>query len=273
MIPASVGFQCPDDVRAGAATVREPRTVLGGRATSDAAWVSRILVAANVVMFVLQQAVPGFTDRLIETAARPRFYGIAAGEFYRLITATFLHEGVLHIGVNMYALWIFGPQLEALLGRLRFTALYLVSGLGGAAVSYAFAPTGQESLGASGAIFGLFAAFIVIARRLNRDISQLWVLLVINIVIGFVPSFGIDWHAHAGGFVTGGLLGLVFAYAPRPRARAAFLAGVAMLLVVAVATVTWRTAQVHQAPALRALTCELAHPRGGDGYLGCVEPG
>lgn len=272
MIPASVGFQCPDDVRAGAAGVREPRTALGARIGSDVPWVSRFIVAANVVMFVLQQTVSGFTERFIETSGRPSFYGIAAGEWYRLVTATFLHGGLLHLGLNMYMLWIFGTQLESLMGRARFFGLYVVSGLGGSAMSYAFAANGQQSLGASGAIFGVFGAYIVVARRLGRDISQLWLLLGINVVIGFLPNFNIDWRAHAGGLLAGAVIGAVSAYAPRPRSREAFAAAVVILLLVVVATVTWRTAQVHEAPAGRALACELQHPGGGDGYLGCVEP-
>ena len=273
MIPASVGFQCPEDVRGGAAGMREPRTVLGGRVGSGVPWVSRGIVAANVAMFVLQQAVPGFTERLIETSARPQFYGIGAGEWYRLASATFLHAGLLHLGLNMYMLWIFGTQLEALMGRRRFLGLYVVSGLGGSALSYAFAPDGQQSLGASGAIFGVFGAYIVVARRLGRNISQLWLLLGINVVIGFMPGYNIDWRAHAGGLLAGAAVGLVSAYTPRQRSRQAFLAVVGVLLVADLATVSLRTAQVHAASAGRALACELQHPGGGDGYLRCIEPG
>jgi membrane associated rhomboid family serine protease len=169
--------------------------------------------------------------------------GVADGETYRLLTAAFLHGGVLHLLLNMYALFLFGPQLEASLGRVRFTALYVLSALGGSALSYAFSPPNQPSLGASGAVFGLLGAYLVISRRLGRDTTPVMVLLVINLGYGFlVPR--IDWKAHVGGLVVGALVALVLAYAPRERRTVVQVAGLAATLLAVVALVVWRTAEL-----------------------------
>jgi membrane associated rhomboid family serine protease len=129
---------------------------------------------------------------------------IAQGEWWRLITAAFLHGGLLHLAFNMYALYWLGPQLERLLGPIRFATVYFLSALGGSVASYWFSPVHTVSVGASGAIFGLMAAMIVIGRKMQADISQLAALFGINVVIGFV-SGGIDWRAHLGGAAVGAL--------------------------------------------------------------------
>jgi membrane associated rhomboid family serine protease len=246
MIPASVGFQCPECVRAGNKNVRQARTVFGGRVTDDPGWVSKVLIGINVVAFVLQQSVSGFTTRFFDIGlafdpATQQTIGVADGEYYRLLTSAFLHENVFHIALNMYALYLFGPPVEAALGRVRFAVLYLVSAVGGSALSYAFANPNQPSLGASGAVFGLLGAFLVINRRLGRDTSGVMVLLAINFVFGFlVPR--IDWRAHLGGLIAGALCALAFAYAPEKRRTAVQVGGVAAVTLVVLAVVVWRTA-------------------------------
>ena len=246
MIPASVGFQCPECVREGNKNVRQARTVFGGRVTDDPGWVSKVLIGINVVAFVLQQSVSGFTTRFFDIGlafdpATQQTIGVADGEYYRLLTSAFLHENVFHIALNMYALYLFGPPVEAALGRVRFAVLYLVSAIGGSALSYAFANPNQPSLGASGAVFGLLGAFLVINRRLGRDTSGVMVLLAINFVFGFlVPR--IDWRAHLGGLIAGALCSLAFAYAPEKRRTAVQVGGVAAVTLVVLAVVVWRTA-------------------------------
>lgn len=251
MIPASVGFQCPECVKAGNKAVRQATTVFGGRVTGDAGWVSKVLIGVNVVAFVLQQVVTGFTARYYDLAAfppppfQPRI-GVAAGEYYRLLTSAFLHANVLHIALNMYALYLFGPPVEAALGRIRFVALYLIAAVGGSAMSYAFGNPVQPSLGASGAIFGLLGAYLVINRRLGRDTSGVMALLLINLAFGFlVPR--IDWRAHLGGLIFGALCAAVVAYAPaKPAARrtAVQVAGLVTAAVLVVVIVVLRTAQL-----------------------------
>ncbi|MDQ1600277.1 MAG: hypothetical protein QOD68_1751 [Actinomycetota bacterium] len=236
MIPASVGFQCPECVREGNKSVRQARTVFGGRVTTDPGWVSKVLIGINVVMFILQQTVSGFTFRFENIG----FY-VADGEYYRLLTAAFLHENVVHIALNMYALYLFGPPVEAAIGRVRFAALYLVSAVGGSALSYAFANPITPSLGASGAVFGLLGAYLVLNRKLGRDTSGVMALLVINFVFGLIVP-RIDWRAHLGGLIAGILCAIAIAYAPAPRRTAIQIGGIAAVAVAAVAVIVWRTA-------------------------------
>lgn len=245
MIPASVGFQCPECVRAGAKGVRTARTIFGGAVDGDPGWVSKVLIGINVVMFVLQQASDQVTTRLFQiglaldpTTLQP--VGVADGEYYRLLTSAFLHSGVLHLVLNMYALYLFGPQLEAAFGRWRFGALYLVAALGGSAASYLFSAPNQASLGASGAVFGLLGAYLVVARRLRRDTRPVLVLLAINLGYGFlVPR--IDWRAHLGGLVAGALVAVAMAYAPRERRTLVQVGGTVLVLLAVLAVVVWRT--------------------------------
>src|SRR4051794_26891184 len=163
MSSAAVGFQCPDCVRGGARTVRTPRTAFGGLVPSVVGQVTRVLIAINVVVYVLQQIDSSLTTKYALLPAKVALpnddaIGVADGEYYRLITSAFLHANLLHLFFNMYALLLVGPTIEAALGRLRFTALYLLSALGGSTLAYVLMrPTGF-AVGASGAIFGLFGA-------------------------------------------------------------------------------------------------------------------
>jgi membrane associated rhomboid family serine protease len=245
MVSASVGFQCPECVAEGNRGVRQARTTFGGRVHGDTAVVTKALIAINVAVFLL--ALAGgepFVRRFALIAFDPiGGDGVAQGGWYRLLTSTFLHQQVLHIGLNMFALWMFGPPLEALLGRARFLGLYLLCGLAGSAVSYAFNPPVIAGLGASGAIFGLVGAAVVVNRQMRSNITGLLVYLAILLLPGFLIP-GIDWRAHLGGLVTGLVLGLVFAYAPRAHRAAYHLAaGVGLAAVVVVLVVT-RTAQL-----------------------------
>ena len=237
MHSASVGFQCPECVREGARTQRPLRTVFGGRVRADSGIVTRSLIAINVVTFLLQYAVPGLQSRLLLNVA-----AVSDGQYYRLLTAAFLHGGLLHIFFNMYLLLLVGSQLEAALGRWRFTALYLVSALGGSAASYLFNPPGYSALGASGAVFGLFGALFVVSRRLNTDATGIVWLIALNLVLGFVLP-GIDWRAHVGGLMTGAVLAAAYAYAPRSvRLPAQIGASLLVVGVLALAVVVRTTA-------------------------------
>ncbi len=236
MTSASVGFQCPDCIAAGARTGREPRSLAGGRVAAVEGRVTLALAALIVVAFVLQYAVPGFENRFTEFN-----YAIAQGEWWRLVTAMFLHVGLLHIAFNLYVLYLVGIPVEQALGRWRYVALYLLSGLGGAAASYALTSPFSAGEGASGAIFGLFAAWWVITRRAGGDTRSVTVLIGLNLVLSFVIP-GIGYWAHLGGLATGTVLALAFAYAPRARRTPAALGALAGVGVVILATVVLRTA-------------------------------
>ncbi len=251
MRQASVGFQCPDCVRAGAATVRTPRTPFGGRATARSAVLTMALIAINVVVFLVANATGGMTGAftkstgLLPDATRfdPRLHleGVAQGAYWELITTTFLHLQVLHIVMNMIGLWIFGSFLESVLGRWRYLALYLLAGLVGSVAVYVLAPPTSFSLGASGSIFGLFGAALVVLLRQRRDVSQLLILLAVNLLISFtVPA--VSWQAHVGGLLAGLGLGAAFAYAPRSARTVTQLGGMGIVLLACVGLVAVRTA-------------------------------
>lgn len=212
MSQASVGFQCPECVRAGTrrAPSYTPRT-LPGQATPTVTWA---IIALNVAAFVAQLAtidartspIWNMWSRVSEAGA---LAGVAVhdGDWWRLVTSGFLHVGILHIGMNMYVLYLLGPQVERLLGRLRYAALYLASLLAGSLGVVLATPDGV-ALGASGAIFGLIgaAAAYQVANRINIWRSGLGNLIIINLVITFAIP-GISIGAHVGGLVGGGVVG------------------------------------------------------------------
>jgi membrane associated rhomboid family serine protease len=231
MRAAAVGHQCVECVGEGARSVRRARTTSGGKPI-----VTYALIAANVVMFGLQMAVPGFQQALYLWPAAVAGYD----QYYRLLTSAFLHDGPTHILFNMWALWVIGPALERLLGRTRFLAMYFLSALGGSVLVYLLTAVNVPTLGASGAIFGLFGATLVLSRKLNFDMKWIAGLIVINLVITFVvPS--ISWQGHVGGLLTGAAVSWVYAYAPRTH-RALIQAGVSVaVLALFAALIWWRT--------------------------------
>ena len=202
-------------------------------------YVTLTLIGINVVIFGWEYLV-GVNEVAGNWGMWP--VGVALdNEYYRLFTATFLHENLLHIGFNMLVLWMLGPQLEALLGHVRFTVLYLVAGLGGSVASFWFSSPSVVGIGASGAIFGLMGAYVVVGRALRADISQVLGLIAINVVIGFVGG-GIDWRAHLGGLVTGALVAAIFAYAPTTQRVLWQVVGVVVVVVALGVLITMRDA-------------------------------
>ncbi|MFH8564598.1 rhomboid family intramembrane serine protease [Streptomyces sp. NPDC017988] len=254
MISASVGFQCPECVREGSGTghapaANQPRTVAGGAVTADPRLVTKILVGMNLALFLVQLSVGDrFTDQydLLGRAFVPEFgsvEGVAEGQWYRLVTATFLHGSIMHIAFNMLSLWWIGGPLEAALGRVRYIALYLASGIAGSALTYLLDEQNQPSLGASGAIFGLFGATAILMRRLNYDMRPVIALLAINLLItAFWPN--IAWQAHVGGLVGGVIVGYAMVHAPRERRSLIQFGSCALVLLAAVVMVVVRTGQL-----------------------------
>jgi len=246
MTAAAVGHQCPDCVRQGAASVREPRTQFGGTLRTDnRPWVTWTLIAVNVVMFLLQNV-----SEQVERELWLWPPAVAFGdEYYRLVSSAFLHGSVTHILFNMWALYVVGPQLEAVLGRLRFGVLYALSGLGGSLAVYWLSALESPTLGASGAIFGLFAATFVVGRRLNLDVRWVLILIALNLVITFAgPAVGtgpISWQGHLGGLITGALVAAAFVYAPKERRNTVQISVSVALLVLFVVLVLARTSVIH----------------------------
>lgn len=242
--PAAVGVQCVDCVREGARTVRTGRTVFGGAVAAKPV-VTYTLIAICAVVYAAELTSPA----VFETLAFSPSTG--AQEPWRALTAAFLHspQMFLHIVFNMLCLWQIGPYLESLLGRLRFTVLYLVTAVGGSAgfLLLAGAPPAETSpsvafdvapqwftgvVGASGAVFGLFAALLVLNRHLGRSTAGIGVVLIINAVFGFIYP-GIAWQAHLGGFVTGlACAGVITALNKQHLRRYAVLGLVGVLVVV-----------------------------------------
>lgn len=230
---ASVGFQCPDDVAEGRRSQRQPTTLAGGRVVAGTGQVTTVLVGVLVAVYLLQLV----AGPIVELRLGLQPLAIAAGEPYRLVTAAFLHGGLLHLGFNALALLSLGPQLEAALGRLRFGVLYGLAALGGSVASYVLSDPRILGVGASGAIYGVFGGLLVLARRLRYDMRGLAVLLGLNLALGFlVPT--IDWRAHLGGLAVGVVLTAALVAAPRDRRRAPVqltVAGALAVLLLAVA--------------------------------------
>jgi membrane associated rhomboid family serine protease len=240
MTAAPVGFQCPECVREGHASVRQPTTPLGGKRREQGDLVTKVLIGLNVAVWLIGMIIG--TERLLESFALANIVrfesgaplvGVLVGDWYRMLSAAFVHEQFWHIGLNMFALWILGSSLEPVLGRWRYIALYLLSALGGSVVSLLGLPPGGIAIGASGAVFGLFGALFVVARRFGRDVSSVLVILGINAVIGFTVP-GIDWRAHLGGLITGALLAYAFAHAPRTHRVMFSIAACSVVLAVIV---------------------------------------
>lgn len=243
MQSASVGHQCPECVSAGAATVRPVQGRFGGKVAGDKPVITYGLIAVNVIMFVLQMASGRFENEL--TLWPP---AVADGQYYRLVTSAFLHYGIAHILFNMYALYIIGPSLERLLGRVRFGALYGLSALGGSVLVYLISPLNTATAGASGAVFGLFGAVFVVSRRLNLDVKWVIGLIALNVVFTFAaPLIGagaISWQGHLGGLIAGGLVAAGFVYAPRAHRNLVQGAVAVGLLVVFATLIVWRTSDL-----------------------------
>ena len=254
MTPASVGFQCPDCVKEGAKSTRQARTPYGGLRPSSAGLVTMVLIALNAVVFLLVQLSGGSTGQVLTKVAPipvgARYLvndevvfveGIADGAVWQLVTSMFTHVQLWHIGFNMLALYVLGPQLESMLGRARFLALYLLSGLTGSAAVYWLADEFSVTVGASGAIFGLMAALLIVGIKVRGDVQSLLTLVAINVVITVLGAGFISWQGHLGGFVGGALLALVLVYAPRRRRTGWQVTGVAVIAVAVLLAVAART--------------------------------
>lgn len=267
MRDAAVGFQCPACIAEGAKTTRSAQSAYGGKRSGNPATTTIALIGINVFVWVLVLVTGWHESRLVsrlalvpkgvcESRADTGFYntgsegvcnrlnagdgrwvpGIADGSYWELLSSMFLHVEIWHIAVNMLSLWILGPQLESVLGRVRFLALYLVSGLAGSTLGYWAQDEHTLGLGASGAIFGLLGALLVIVHKIGGELRQIFTLLALNAVVTVVVP-NVSWQAHLGGFLGGVAVTALLVYAPRPRRgqlQALGLGAIVALLAVAV---------------------------------------
>jgi len=251
---APVGQKCPECLRAGG----KQRIVNGRAAISGPSFqtspVVFTLIAINVVIFMIGLYSPSLHNNLINDYGSLRLartqtgaiIGIGAGEWWRAITYAFLHAGFLHILFNMYFLYIFGPRLEQQVKAGAFTGIFLASAAGGSLASFLFGPPNIPSIGASGALFGLFGAWLYAAYRQRGSaagkamFNQLGGILLLNMALPlFIPD--IDWRGHVGGLVTGVVIALLWERIARGRnarmkrtitAYAVFIAIMAALIIL-----------------------------------------
>ena len=239
---APVGIRCPDHAgtRKGPAKRIKPRPVLrapGVALASGSAPITRVLIALNVVIYLVTASQGGGLNAPGgKLFAQWILWGplVPHGGWYRLITAMFLHASIIHIGFNMYALWVIGTPVEQYLGRVRYVGLYFVSGLAGSAGALLLTPN-SPTLGASGAVFGILGAMMILEWQVTgRLAGNAMTWIVINLVIDvFVP--GISLGGHIGGLVGGILITLGYAHWRDGRAQYGQIGipGVLGLLVVA----------------------------------------
>ena len=240
---AAVGQKCPECAKpTGRHRVVDARRALGPP-TMATAPVSFTIIGIAVAAFLLGMASDQFR---VETLVRFAQYNaaIAAGDWWRVFTSAFLHANVTHILFNMYALYLFGPRMEQEVGSVPFAGLYFASAAGGGALSYLLGPAGGVSVGASGAIFGLFGAWLFVSYRIRHTpagramFNQLGILLAINMALPLIIR-NIDWRAHVGGLLVGVAIAALWARfaAGQPdarRIRTSIAAAAIVLLVILV---------------------------------------
>lgn len=249
MVEAPVGWQCAQCVQSDSrrAPVTQWRPRRGRLGATRVTPMVGALIAVNVMVYLWEQAsgagfyvthsgvpIPCANVATCRFAMWPS--AVHQGQWYRLLTAPFLHANFTHILFNMLTLLIVGSPVEAELGKLRFLVVYFVSALGGSVASYLLSPSNQLGVGASGAIFGLMGAYFVLARRRGWELGTIGGLIVVNLVIGFA-STEIDWRAHLGGLISGAVVTLGMVQSMDLRRRAGRSAEVATAAGTTVAVV------------------------------------
>ncbi|MEJ8281369.1 rhomboid family intramembrane serine protease [Pseudonocardia spirodelae] len=237
--PASVGQHCVDCLAQAAASAPRRRTVAGASAAGRPVAVPALIVV-NVAVYALTALTAGslmqnYASALFDEGALVPAL-VAGGEIWRIVSSGFLHIGPLHLAFNMFALWIIGREVETVLGRARFLAVYGVSMLGGAALVMLFSNPAGATAGASGAVFGLMGALFVLLRRLKLPTGQVVTVIAINAVLSLSIQ-GISWQGHLGGLLfgaaaTAALVHLGAGSPSRRRTQALAVAGLAVLALV-----------------------------------------
>ena len=245
MTQAPVGYICPECMkdqkknRTPAQKRAEKRWGTGSRAVSFGSSSTRgttTIFVVTAVVYLLQMLgsiIPGLNVQSWLMFWAP----LTFAEPWRILTAAFVHGGVWHVALNMLTLWMVGRALEPALGTWRFVTTYLLSAAGGSA-AVALLGFWSPVVGASGALFGLFGALLVIGRAVGANLSGLYLTLGINLVMGFVPGLNISWQAHVGGLIFGALIGFIFTRTRRPnqkRLQIGLLCGVGVVIAALLA--------------------------------------
>lgn len=273
MRDAAVGFQCPDCVKQANKGSRQNRALYGGERSADPRLTSYVIIGINALVWLAITATGGGSSRLANlfsltptgrcelTDGSGRFYpgvpdeatcstlpftqwhaGVADGAWWQLMTSVFTHVEIWHLALNMLAVFILGPMLEGIVGRTRFLAVYLISGLASSALVMWLSSEFSSTVGASGAIFGLLGALLVVARKARVNSQWLVQNLVLGVVITVVGWRFISWQGHLGGLVGGALAAAVVAYAPQARRSLVQWVGLGVLAVVLVVLALVRAA-------------------------------
>lgn len=241
---ASVGMQCVDCIAKAESTTRRPTTVAGARLREKPILVPA-LIAVNVVIFAITALQAG-SMRNFSSALFADFsmlpITVAAGEWWRLLSSGFLHIGFLHLAMNMIALWVIGRDLELLLGRSRFIAVYGLSLLGGSVAVFLFGAADAPVAGASGAVYGLMGGIAIAALRLKVSLRPVLIVIGLNIALSIsIPA--ISLLGHLGGLVLGVAATAALVYAPRQNRNLVQAGALGGLLVVLIAVIITRDVQ------------------------------
>lgn len=214
--PAAVGVVCPECMREQKQNAPRRPNVITRLSRSDRPAVTTIIIGLTLAVYVLQ-ILPGIGAFVTQSL---QFAGVYSYPEYfqpwRMLTILLVHStsgfyGLLHVGLNMYMLWVLGSMLEPAIGRARFLLLYLFAGFAGSLGVMFLTPATTATVGASGAIFGLLGALIVIQRRLGGNATGLIVLVAVNFALNFLSSGSVSWQAHLGGLIGGAVVGAIYA--------------------------------------------------------------
>jgi membrane associated rhomboid family serine protease len=264
MVDAAVGFQCPECTKEGARQMRQGLLPYGGIPSREPRLTSIVLIIINTVIWLAASRSSlgnhlGLAPRGVCLAANdPSSYypgalkaaciangdnwvdGVASGAWWQVVTSVFTHLTFIHLAVNMVSLFIIGPILERVLGRVRFLAVYAISGLAGSATVMWLTSPEASTVGASGALFGLMGAILLLSYKAKGNYRQVLIVLGANIAYTLYYVGTISWQGHFGGLVGGLLTGWIIAYAPRARRTQIQLYGLSAVTVVVLAAIVAR---------------------------------
>lgn len=264
MVDAAVGFQCPECTREGARQTRQGQLPYGGHPSREPRGTTIVLVVLNVLVWLainsrrlpselfyiaprgecLAANDPNLTYGNVTQVACSALGGhwidgVATGAWWQVVTSMFSQAEPLHLAMNMFSLFVLGPPVERVLGRTRFLAVYLISGLAASASVMWFEQPYMWTLGASGAIFGLLGALLLLTYRAHGNYQMVLILLAVNVGYTFLAS-GISWQGHLGGLAGGLATTAIIVYAPRSSRSRTQLLGLSAVAVLVLAATVWR---------------------------------